>query len=153
MDRDRPLVVLLLPQRLEDFAHRALAEDLLRADGVVAVDPPRLSYARLARWPEALGVLVSQRQAKRLRKHLPGRPAAVAVFDPAQYLLARSVLVLEEDCELWYGALDHDPETAGSRLTELHALAGQRASMTFDAGGAAMRARLADALEAAGRPG
>src|SRR5690242_9662955 len=101
MDQDR-LVVLLLPEPLETFEHRGLAEALLRADGVVAVDPPRLAYRRQARWPEPLGVMVAQRQAKRLRKHLPGETAAVVIFDPAQYLLARSLHALE-GAEVWYG--------------------------------------------------
>jgi hypothetical protein len=154
MDPDRPLVVLLLPQRLEDFPHRPLAEELLQANGVVAVDPPRLSYARQARWPELFGVLVAQRQAKRLRKRLPGQPVALAIFTPVQYLLARSLLAFDRGCELWYGALDHDHDhnAVSPRLAELHALATERAAMTFGPDGDAMRERLADALEAAGRP-
>ena len=43
--RERPpICVLLLPRELDSFVQREQAEDLLRAPGVVAVDPPRLRY-------------------------------------------------------------------------------------------------------------
>jgi hypothetical protein len=41
---DAPLCVLLLPRPLERFILRDQAEDLLRAEGVVAVDPPRVGW-------------------------------------------------------------------------------------------------------------
>jgi len=135
-DRQERLLVLLLPERLEDFAHRPLAEDLLQAPGVVAVDPPRLSYARLGLIPDAIGVSIAVKQAKRLRKKLPGPPAAVAIFHPAQYPLARGLLVQVPDCELWYGRMERAEEDvpdgpARERLTELHHLAAERAALTF----------------------
>ena len=40
--------------------------DLRRAEGVVAVDPPRLSYRRAGRLPDLLGDALAARQARRL---------------------------------------------------------------------------------------
>ena len=93
-------VVLLLPDKLERFAHRALVEQLLATGMAVAVDPPATSYRRIARIPDAVSVTVSLKQAKRLRKRLPQDPSAVAIFDPAQYPLARGLLTLVSGCEL-----------------------------------------------------
>jgi hypothetical protein len=134
-DGNDRVVVLLLPERLEDFAWRPLAEDLLQAPGVVAVDPPRTSYDRLARIPDAFGVSIASKQARRLRRRLPGTPAAVAIFHPGQYPLARGLLVQVPDCELWYGRLGRPEASAAARdrerLQELHVLAAERASLTF----------------------
>ena len=44
---DQPLLVLLLPQRLERFHLEQPVRELLRAPGVVAVDPSRLPLARM----------------------------------------------------------------------------------------------------------
>ena len=125
------LLVLLLPDPLEAFERRALAEELLRAPGVVAVDPPRTSYRRLALIPDAVGVSVATKQAKRLRRRLPGRPAAVAIFDPAQYPLARG-LVVQAGAELWYGPTAPTSGDAAPRLEELHLMARERAALVFD---------------------
>ena len=46
-----PICVLLLPAPLESFILREQAEDLLRADGVIAADPPRMPYGAFARMP------------------------------------------------------------------------------------------------------
>lgn len=134
-DGERPLVVLLLPERLEEFALRELAEDLLQADGVVAVDPPRASYAAQARIPDAFGVTIAHRQARRLRRRLPGTPAAIAIFHPAQYPLARGLVGQLPGCELWYGRVDRPeidaPRRRRARLAELHVMAAGRAALTF----------------------
>jgi hypothetical protein len=133
---DDRLMVLLLPERLEAFEHRALAEDLLEADGVVAVDPPRTSYLRLSRIPDAFGVSISSKQARRLRRRLPGVPHGIAIFHPGQYPLARALLTQLPECELWYGRTGR-PEAevpdgaARRRLEELHVLAAERAALTF----------------------
>lgn len=133
---DKPLMVLLLPDRLEHFAARPLADDLLEADGVVAVDPPRTSYRALARIPDAFGVSIASKQARRLRRRLPGRPAGLTIFHPGQYPLARALLTQLPDCELWYGRVsrpegtDHDG-AARRRLAELHVMAAERAALTF----------------------
>ena len=42
--RPRRSALLLLPRPLERFILRDQAQDLLRAAGVVAVDPPRVPY-------------------------------------------------------------------------------------------------------------
>ena len=131
-----PLLVLLLSERLEAFEHRALAEDLLEADGVIAVDPPRTSYRSLARIPDAFGVSIAAKQARRLRRRLRGEPRAIVIFHPAQYPLARALLTQLPECELWYGRVSRPeadaPEGAvRDRLHELHVMAAERAALTF----------------------
>jgi hypothetical protein len=118
----RPLCVLLLPGPLEELTggvHR-----LASAPGVVAVDPPRLSYRAAERLPDAVADGLAAVQARRLG--LPGIPLAVAVFDPLQYRLARALLSIHPDAELWYGG-----ESAGT----LHELAAERAALRFDPSG------------------
>jgi hypothetical protein len=124
------VVLLLLPEKLEYFALRELAEELLATGRAVAVDPPRTSYRRIARIPDAVSVGISHKQARRLRKRLRQDPRAITIFDPAQYPLARALLQLLPECELWY---EHSatvpPDDA--RLVELHSLAAERARVRF----------------------
>jgi hypothetical protein len=127
----RPLCVLLLPAELEVFELRGRADDLLTAPGVVAVDPPRLSYTTAARLGEAFADALAGVQARRLR--LPGIPRALVVFDALQYPLARGIVGLHPDAELWYGPAG-EPEDA--RLRTLHDRACDRAAMRFDRSGA-----------------
>jgi hypothetical protein len=122
----RPLCVLLLPAELEQFALRERAEDLLQAPGVVAVDPARMSYRRAARLPAAIGDGLAAVQARRLR--LPGYPRAVVIFAPQQYPLARALIGIHPDVELWY-AETAPPEA--ERPREWDALAAERAVLRF----------------------
>jgi len=46
---ERPIAVLLLPRTLEQFILREQAEDLLRSDAVVAVEPARMPYGAFGR--------------------------------------------------------------------------------------------------------
>jgi hypothetical protein len=124
---ERPLGVLLLPVVLEQFELRERAEDLLTAPGVVAVDPPRLSYRAIARVSEAVADAVAAVQAGRMR--LPGFPRVLVVFHPDQYPLARALRGRHPDAELWYGP---PAEPAGERELALHARALERAAMRFD---------------------
>jgi hypothetical protein len=117
---ERPLCVLLLPRPLEDLAARERIERLAAAPGVVAVDPPRLSYGTAARLPGAVADGLANVQARRM--NLPGVPYAVAVFEALQYPLARALLALYPDAELWY---------AGEGGGTLHELAADRAAMRF----------------------
>jgi glycosyltransferase involved in cell wall biosynthesis len=136
----RPLCLLLLPRPLEGFILRDQAEDLLRADGVVAVDPPRIPYGATARVPHALGERMANRVARRLLKvlHRNGdRAKVVVIFHPVQALLAKAILDREPDCELWYGrwdryehAYDAGPHLR-ARLEELHEAAAKLSSLTF----------------------
>jgi hypothetical protein len=123
LGRDRALCLLLLPQSLETFELRERAQDLLTAPGVAAVDPPRLSYSAAARLGESFADGLAVVQARRLR--LPGYPRALVVFDPLQYPLARALMGLHPDAELWYGPA---PEREGT----LHDLAAQRAVLRFE---------------------
>jgi hypothetical protein len=125
LGRDRPLCVLLLPERLEAFELRERVEDLLTAPGVVAVDPPRLSYAAARRAGEAFADGLAGVQARRMR--LPGLPRAIVVFDVLQYPLARSLTALHPDAELWYGP---PPDRSGP----LHDIAAERAALRFERG-------------------
>jgi hypothetical protein len=123
---ERPLCLLLLPAPLERCAVRERAEDLLTAPGVAAVDPPRASYAALARISEAVADGVAAVQARRMR--LPGHPRAMVVFHPHQYPLARAIRSAHPDAELWYGPYaDPDDE----REQELNARAFERADLRF----------------------
>ena len=115
---ERALCLLLLPAPLEEFELRERAEDLLTAPGVAAVDPPRLSYLGAARLGEAFADAVTTVQARRMR--LPGTPRALVVFDPLQYPLARALVNVYPDAEIWYGPAG-EPE--GEPVTTLHALA------------------------------
>jgi hypothetical protein len=127
---ERPLAVLLLPAELEAFELRERAEDLLTAPGVIAVDPPRVSYASLARIGEPVADGIAGVQARRMR--LPGFPRALVVFHPDQYPLARALRQLHPDAELWYGPAR---EPANEREAALHARALERASLTFEHSG------------------
>jgi hypothetical protein len=123
---ERPLCLLLLPGRMEECAVRERAEDLLTAPGVAAVDPPRVSYASLARFSEAMADGIAAVQARRMR--LPGFPRAIVVFHPHQYPLARAVRGVHPDAELWYGPA---AEPAGDREQALNARAFERADLRF----------------------
>jgi hypothetical protein len=138
LGHDRPLCVLLLPAPLERFELRERAEDLLRAPGVAAVDPPRLSYRAAARLGESFADSLTVVQARRMR--LPGYPLALVVFDPLEYPLARALAGIHLDAELWYGPAR---EPGSERERELHELACERAVMRFEAvGGPAHEANL-----------
>lgn len=133
------LCVLLLPRRLEDFIQREQAEDLLRAPGVLAVDPPRLRFGAVARLPEALGDAIAARQARRLMKELrrQGDPKVFVIFHPVQYQLARALMADCPGAELWYSRWDRyelaydASEKTRARLAELHGLAAERATITY----------------------
>jgi hypothetical protein len=124
---ERPLCVLLLPERLERFELRERAEDLLTGPGVVAIDPPRLPVGRL---PLAVADGLAAGQARRLR--LPGSPRALVLFHPLQYVLARALLARHPDAELWY-AREALPERAPARLRDLDEMAAARADLRFGA--------------------
>src|SRR3954469_6691735 len=135
----RPLCLLLLPRALDGFILRDQAEDLLRADTVVAVDPPRVPYGAIARMPHAIGEALALRTAKRLVKTLRrngDRPKVVVIFHPVQVLLAHAIVQLVEDCELWYGRWDRYEHAydAGPHMRErlelLHEAAGELSSLT-----------------------
>jgi len=136
----RPLCLLLLPRPLEGFILREQAEDLLRAEAVVAVDPPRIPYGAVARVPHVLGEVLANGVAKRLVRALKrngDQPKVIVIFHPVQLLLARALIARVPGCELWYGrwdryerAYDAGPQMR-ARLEELHTAAGQLSSLTF----------------------
>jgi hypothetical protein len=116
--------VALLPRRLEAFAP---AQELVRAPGALAIEPPALSWRALGRLPAALADRISAAQARRLA--LPGEPRAIIVFEPLQYPLARSLLALHEAAELWYGGTTAPADPP--RVTDLHVAATARAALRF----------------------
>ena len=139
MDR-QPICVLLLPAPLESFILRDQAEDLLRADGVVAVDPPRMPYGAFLRMPSAVGDGVAARQARRLVRTLRrrlGEPRVVVIYHALQYQLARAITAQAPGCELWYWRWDrfefaYDAnERQRERLRELHDQAAERAAVVI----------------------
>ena len=117
----RPLLLLLLPAKLETSAVRERAEDLLGAPGAVAVEPAALGYGATGRFPGLLRERIAVSQARRMA--LPGEPRALMVFDARQYPLARALLTEYEAAELWYG---------GAAGGELHEAAAARAALRFD---------------------
>ena len=102
---DTPLLLLLLPVRLEEFHLREPAEQLIAAPGAVAVEPARVSYRRLGGLPPALAYHVARRQAKRMK--LPGTPRAIALFDVHQVPLAVALSQRHGGAEVWQ--LGDDP--------------------------------------------
>jgi hypothetical protein len=131
---NHPLLVLLLPQRLDRFHLEAEARDLLGEPGAVAVDPGKLPLARL---PAGLAAGLAVGQAKRMR--LPAPVAAVAILHPLQFYLAGALLSRHPDAELWYGEPELDGELAAApdkrreRIEQLHAAAALRAGLRFSA--------------------
>jgi hypothetical protein len=106
------LAVLLLPRPFDELEPEHPARDLQRADGVVAVDPPRLPYRTLSHLPGELADAIATLQARRLLRALDSPLGAVVLFDPRGYPLARGLLAIA-GCELWYA---HSPaEPQGSR--------------------------------------
>jgi hypothetical protein len=104
---DQPLLVLLLPTKLEDFALRERVEDLLRAPGAIAVEPPPVSWKKLGSLPDATLARVAKRQAKRMK--LPGIPRAIAVFEDTQRALGQALVARHEGAELWEIGPPHEP--------------------------------------------
>jgi glycosyltransferase involved in cell wall biosynthesis len=138
----QPICVLLLPTPLERFILRDQAEDLLRADGVIAVDPPRMPYGAFARMALGVGDAVAARQARRLVRTLrrrAGEPRVVVIFHTLQYQLGRAVMGLCPGCELWYWRWDRFERAydAGDkqreRLEILHEQAAERSSTIITA--------------------
>jgi hypothetical protein len=139
-DNRKPVCLLLLPRPLEQFILRDQADDLLRAPGVLAVDPPRLRYGALGRLPATMAGWIGATQGRRLVRSVHrhgGRVAAVTIFHPLQYPVALGVLGHEPDAELWYGRWDRYEHAydAGpalrARITQLHELAAERSALTF----------------------
>lgn len=130
-----PIALLLVPHTVERFILYDQGQDLLRADGVVAVEAPAIPYGVLGRLPDAIADVLGSVQARRIR--LPGRPRAVMMFHPFQLSLARGLLGRNPGCELWYGLFDRTPAApdAGprtrARLEHLHAAAADRADLVF----------------------
>lgn len=94
-----PLALLLLPVPLEQFAHAEHARDLLRAPRVLALEPPRMSWGRIARLPESVALGIGVRQARRLR--LPGTVRVIVLYDALQLPLAQGLELRFADAELW----------------------------------------------------
>jgi hypothetical protein len=126
-----PLAVLLLPQRLEEFELTEHARDLLRAPRVVALEPPRVPWRRLARLPEAFALRTALRSAKRLK--LPGEVRVVILYDPLQTFMALALLARHPEAELWYLRPEREGTEADAklerRIPELDARARRRAAL------------------------
>jgi len=105
-----PLLVLLLPARLEAMPQRVRIEQLLAAPGTIAVEPPRVRLSL------TFATAVAPRQAKRMK--LPGVPHAVAVFDALQIPLAGALIQRHPEAELWSLA---DPEPQADFVLDLAA--------------------------------
>jgi hypothetical protein len=126
--------VLLLGGAVEALPAGDALADVLRADGVVAVEPARLSYRAQGRIPGELADALAMLQGRRLLRALPAPPAAVVVTEALQYPLARSLLVAVDGCELWFAGSDVPPGASARMVRRLAALeeqASRRAALTF----------------------
>jgi hypothetical protein len=127
------LAVLLLPEPFDALPDDHPARDLQRADGVVAVDPPRMSYGTHSRLPGEFADALAGLQARRLLRALDDQVGAVVLFDPRSYPLARGLLAIT-GCELWYarqGIGDPGSDRLRRRLTALDEQARDRSSLRF----------------------
>ena len=150
MADEPPIALLLLPRTLERFILRDQAVDLLRAPGVIALEPGRIPYGVLGRLPGLLGDLFAAGQVRRLK--LPGRPAVAVVFHPLQLPTARALAARFPGLEIWYSrwdryelAYDAKPKLR-RRLEDLHAETALRSKLTF-----AVSGRLVELEREAGR--
>lgn len=135
-----PIALLLLPSPLERFILRDQADDLLRARGVIAVDPPRLPYGLYGRISRTIGDLLAARLARRLLRTVrrrAGEPQVVVIFHVLQYQLARAITAGAPDCELWYWRWDRYEEAYDAseplrrRLRDLHEEAAAHAALVI----------------------
>ncbi len=151
---DPPLCLLLLPRTLERFILRDLAEDLLRAPGVVTAGPGRVPYGAFARLPAPVAARVARPLAQRVLHGLPGRPRVVVIFHPLQLAVAEAIMDAT-GAELWYGVWDrfacaHDAAPRlRARLEALHDRAASRSALTFAASVELQRLERAAGREAA----
>src|SRR3954454_6508937 len=151
--RERPIAVLLLPRALEQFILREQAEDLLRAEGVVAVEPARMPYGAFGRLPLGMADALGASQARRLK--LKGDFRTIVLLHPLQLSLCRALRARYRDAELWYGRWDRYEHAydANARMRErlelLHAEAAERAAFVFVASDALVEIERADGREAA----
>lgn len=90
---EQPLLLLLLPARLEAFEQRERVERLLAAPGALAIEPPRMPLSLF------LARAVARRQVKRMK--LPGVPHAIAMFEALQLPLAAALIERHPEAELW----------------------------------------------------
>jgi len=149
-----PRALLLLPRPLEGFILADQARDLLRADGVVAADPPRIPYGAVARLPGPVRDRLARNTAKRMLRSsaLRGDLRAIAIFHPVQWPLAKALLTARPEAELWYGRWDRYEEaydaspSMRARLALLHEQAASRSALTFVVSG-----KLAELEHEAGR--
>jgi hypothetical protein len=148
-----PCALLLLPRPLEGFVLADQARDLLRADGVFAVDPPRIPYGvALVRAPEPLRERLARGTAKRILRTLRGDLRAVAIFHAVQWPVARALLAARPQAELWYGRWDRyechyaAAPARRARLAALHEQAAERSALTL-----VVSSKLAELEREAGR--
>jgi hypothetical protein len=127
------LAVLLLPEPFDALPGDHPARELQRADGVVAVDPPRMSYGTHSRMPGEFADALAGLQARRLLRALDNEVGAVVLFDPRGYPLARGLLAIA-GCELWYALNvlgDPGSERLARRLRALDEQARDRSTLRF----------------------
>jgi hypothetical protein len=128
-DQTEPLAVLLLPCRLEKFGLAGHAQELLAIPRVVALEPPRRRGSRPSR------EMIAAMQARRLS--FPGNPRVLVLYDAGQYPLARALLGVHEQSELWYarheaGVLADAPGRRAAERRELDYLARARADQLLE---------------------
>ncbi len=135
----RPVALVLPSKPLPGFILADQVRDLCTAAGVSAVDPPRPSYGAVSRLPRPLADAVGGRQGRRLAGAAAARGervAAVVIYHPAQYHVARAI-VAAHGAELWYSRWDRYEETYDAsprrrrHLAALHDEVARAADITF----------------------
>lgn len=100
-----PLAVLLLPRRLDPATEQRVGE-LLRARGIVALEPGPVPPDSLTGMPARLVARHATGQARRLVRRLPGVPVAVVLLDPHQRPLAEALQQRADPCVVLEDASD-----------------------------------------------
>ena len=136
----RPRCLVLPSTPLDGFILAEQVQDLARAAGVVVQPPPRrLRYGVTSRLPEPLARLTGRWQARgvvRAARRDGTRIAAVLIYHPAQWYLARAILAAEPAAELWYSRWDRYEMGYATgprrqrRLAVLHERVAARSAMT-----------------------
>lgn len=153
-----PTAALLLPAALDRFNLSDQARDLLRSPGVVAIEPGRLPYGRIAWLPGRARTAAARAGASLLERRLPAGVRALAIFHSVQWPVAEALLERLPDCELWYVRFDRYERAygAGRRrravLARLHAEAAERAALLAGVSSELVRLEAEQGREAALAP-
>ena len=124
VDDPRRFCLILLPTALEASPFAAARRGPAPRSG------RRDRRARADRTAAGAATGSPSTQARRLSKRLPAPPRVLVLLHPSGYRLARALIALHPDCELWYGP--GETPFRDARLAALDALARERCALAFD---------------------